>query len=101
MKEPTGTRALFMLLGEGVSNPLISERIAALNARSLKGLETNLEAGIAAGEIRKDVGSTAQATLILAALRGAVGLWLVAPDAVDLAAARDELIATLTRSLKP
>ena len=101
MKEPTGTRALFVLLGEGLSNPLISERIATLNARSVKGFEVNLRAAVAAGEIRADVDPKAQAILILAGLRGAVGLSLLAPGAIDLVAVRDELVASLTRSLKP
>lgn len=98
-KEPTGARALSVVLGEGLSNPLISERIAALNARGIKGFEVNLRAAAIAGEIRPDVDPRAQAILILAGLRGAVALWLLAPDAIDLAAVRDEFVASLKRSL--
>ena len=100
-KDPVGTRALFVLLGEGLGNPLVTERIAELNARSAKSFEVNLRAGMDAGEIRPDIDEKSQAILILAALRGAIGQWLLAPDAIDLAALRDEFIASLRRSLAP
>lgn len=98
-REPTRTRALFVLLGEGLSNPLISKSLAALNARSVRGLESNLAAAIEAGEIRADIDPSAEAVLILAALRGVVSQWLLAPAEIDLAAVRDALLATLQRSL--
>jgi AcrR family transcriptional regulator len=99
-RDPTGTRALFVLLGEGLANPLISDQIAALNARSAKAFELNLRAAIDAGAVRDDIDARAQAILILAALRGAVGQWLLAPGAIDLAAVRDEFVASLKRSLE-
>ena len=100
-KDPVGTRALFVLLGEGLSNPLVTERIAELNARSAKAFEVNLHTAIAAGEVRADIDVAAQAMLILAGLRGAVGQWLLAPTDIDLAAVRDEFVASLKRSLAP
>jgi AcrR family transcriptional regulator len=100
-RTPAATRALFVLLGEGLSNALVTERLAQLNARSAKAIEMNLRAGIAAGDVRKDVDAKSQALLILASLRGAVGLWLLAPDTVDLRAVRHEFIASLRRSLVP
>jgi AcrR family transcriptional regulator len=100
-KTPAVTRALFVLLGEGLSNGLVSERLAQLNARSAQAIETNLRAAMAAGEVRKDIDATSQAILILSSLRGAVGLWLLAPEAIDLRAVRDEFVASLRRSLVP
>jgi AcrR family transcriptional regulator len=100
-KEPAATRALFVLLGEGLNNGLVTERLALLNARSAKAIEMNLRAGVAAADVRKDVDAKSQALLILASLRGAVGLWLLAPDVVDLRAVRNELVASLRRSLVP
>jgi AcrR family transcriptional regulator len=100
-KEPAATRALFVLLGEGLSNGLVTERLARLNARGAKAIEMNLRAAIAAGDVENDVDATSQAILILAGLRGAVGLWLLAPDVVDLRAVRDEFVASLRRSLVP
>jgi AcrR family transcriptional regulator len=100
-RDPIHTRALFVLLGEGLSNPLLAEPLAALNARSVRGFEATITAGVAAGEIRSDVDPAAEAVLILAALRGVVSQWLVAPAAVDLPAIRDALVQTLERSLTP
>ncbi|HWD67250.1 MAG TPA: TetR/AcrR family transcriptional regulator [Caulobacteraceae bacterium] len=100
-KEPAATRALFVLLGEGLSNGLVTERLARLNARGAKAIEMNLRAAIATGDVGNDIDVTSQAILILAGLRGAVGLWLLAPDVVDLRAVRDEFIASLRRSLVP
>lgn len=100
-KDPVGTRALFVLLGEGLGNPLVTERIAELNARSAKAFEINLRTAIAAGEVRRDIDVVAQAMLVLAGLRGAVGQWLLAPAVIDLAAVRDEFVASLKRNLAP
>jgi MAATS-type transcriptional repressor, C-terminal region len=100
-KTPTATRALFVVLGEGLSNGLVTERLAQLNARSAKAIEVSLRAGVAAGDVRADIDAKSQAILILAGLRGAVGLWLLAPDAVDLRVVRDEFVASLRRSLAP
>jgi AcrR family transcriptional regulator len=98
-KTPAGTRALFVLLGDALSNPLIRDQIAALNARSAKAFEVDLRAAVAAGEVRPEIDAAAQGFLVLSALRGAVGQWLLAPDAIDLAAVRDEFVAALERSL--
>lgn len=100
-KDHTKTRALFVLLGEGLSNALVTDRLAELNARSARGFEVNLRAAITAGEIRPDIDPRSQSILILASLRGAVGQWLLAPGSIDLAALRDEFVASLRRSLIP
>jgi AcrR family transcriptional regulator len=99
--KPSATRALFVVLGEGLSNPLVTDRLAQLNARSVKGIELSLRAAITAGEVSAAIDAKARAVLILAGLRGAVGLWLLAPGAIDLDAVRDEFIASLRRSLAP
>jgi AcrR family transcriptional regulator len=98
-KEPAASRALFVLLGDALSNPLIRDQIAALNARSAKAFEINLRAAIATGDVRPEIDAAAHGFLVLSALRGAVGQWLLAPDAIDLVAVRDEFVTALERSL--
>ena len=98
-KKPSATRALFVVLGEGLGNPLVTDHLAKLNARSVKSIELSLRAAIAAGEARADIDAKIQSVLILAGLRGAVGLWLLAPDVIDLGAVRDEFVASLRRNL--
>lgn len=100
-RDPIGARALFVLLGEGVSNDLVTDRLAELNARSASAFEANLSAAVAAGDVRPDIDVKAQAILILATLRGAVGQWLLAPRDIDLAAVSAAFIASLRRSLLP
>jgi AcrR family transcriptional regulator len=100
-KDPARTRALFVLLGEGLTNSLVTERLAQLNARSANAIEMNLRAAIAAGDVRSDIDAKSQALLIFAALRGTVGFWLLASDGLDLRAVRNEFVASLRRSLTP
>ena len=100
-RDPIGTRALFVLLGEGLSNPLVVERLAELNARSARGFAANLAAGVAVGDVRADIDVPAEAFLILSTLRGAVGQWLMSPEAIDLTAVSAAFIASLRRSLTP
>jgi AcrR family transcriptional regulator len=95
------TRALFVVLGEAFTNEALRKKIATLNARSVKPLAENIRAGIARGEIRKNVNSKAQATLILSSMRGAVAQWLVDPDRIDIKTLRNEFVASLKRSLAP
>jgi AcrR family transcriptional regulator len=100
-RDPIGSRALVVLLGEGLSNELVADRLAELNARSAGAFEVNLTAAVAAGDVRADIDVKAQALLILATLRGVVGQWLLAPDEIDLPAVSAEFIASLKRSLAP
>jgi AcrR family transcriptional regulator len=100
-KDPVGVRALFVVLGDALSNGLIRGQLAELNARSAKSFENNLRAAISAGEARADIDAKAMGVLILAGLRGAVSQWLLAPDTIDLDAVRDSFVQTLTRSLAP
>ena len=98
--EGTGlVRALFVLLGDALCNPLIERSIAKLNARSVEAIEVELVAGVRAKEIRSAIDPKAQAQLILATLRGAVSQWLLSPKGIDLARLRDEMSTSLTRSL--
>jgi len=100
-KDPLRTRALFVLMGDGLSNDLIRDPLGELNARSAQAFETNLRAAIEAGEVRADIDAKSMGVLILAGLRGAVGQWLLAPHDIDLDAVRDAFVDALTRSLTP
>jgi AcrR family transcriptional regulator len=98
-RDPVSTRALFVLLGDGLSNRLVQDELAELNARSVRAFEANLLAAVENGEVRRDIDARAQAFVILSMLRGAVSQWLLSPKGIDLARVRDEMIASLKRSL--
>jgi AcrR family transcriptional regulator len=101
LHDPRTTRALFVVLGESITNPVLKAKIASLNAHGCKVLERNIKAGIVAGDISRTVSAKAQATLILSGMRGAVALWLADPAALDLKAMRNEFVASLKRNLAP
>lgn len=69
------------------------------NRHSVDGTAKQIQAGIDKGEIRGDVNVLAEATLLLASLRGARTQWLQAPDKVDLVKVAKELKDHLRRSL--
>jgi AcrR family transcriptional regulator len=98
-RDRVATKALFVLLGDGLSNPLIREPIARLNASGARSFASEVRAGIAAGEVRPGVDPAVQGLLLLAQLRGAVGFWLLSPETIDLAQVREEVVASVTRNL--
>ena len=100
-RDPVATKALFVLLGDGLSNPLIREPIARLNASGARSFASEIRAGIEAGEVRPGVDPDGQGLLLLAQLRGAVGFWLLSPETIDLARVREEMVASVTRNLAP
>lgn len=100
-RTPVRTRALYVLLGEGLNSKLVGPPLAELTARSVKEIEGNLVAGIKARNIRTGINARAQAIAILALLRGSVSQWLLSPRTVDIESLRDEAVTMLTRSLKP
>jgi AcrR family transcriptional regulator len=69
------------------------------NRLAVDGIAAQIRIGIERGEIRPDIDVLAQATLMLAALRGARAQWLQAPDKVDRAAVAEELKAHVKRAL--
>lgn len=69
------------------------------NRLSVDGIAAQIRAGIERGEIRQDVDVLAEATLALAALRGARAQWLQDADKVDLGGVARELKGHIKRSL--
>lgn len=100
-KSPTGTRALFVVLGEALTDEGLRKEIAVLNARSVTSLADDIKAGVVAGEIRKGLNAKSEASLILGGLRGIAALWLNDPERIDLKALRNAFVAGLKRSLAP
>lgn len=92
-------RALHLILSEAISDCALKDALTEANLSSIRGLEMEIRAGIAAGEIRSDVDPHAQAILILAGLRGVMAQWLINNDMVNLDHVLDEFIAATTRSL--
>lgn len=98
-KNLTWLRAFQAVLGSALTHPPLAVAIAQLNRDSINGFATMIGNAIERGEIRADVNPKAQATLILASLRGVLALWLLDAEHVDLDAARKEMLANLRRCL--
>lgn len=100
-RDPISVRALFVVLGEALTNETVRKAIAELNARLVASITDDIRAGISAGDIRRGVNAKAEAALVLAGLRGAAAQWLTDPEGVDLKALRSEFLAGLKRRLSP
>jgi AcrR family transcriptional regulator len=100
VKDTRSARALALIQKEALTAQSEYRGILRkFNRQSIDGIALQIQAGIDKGEIRSDVNALAQATLTLAALRGARTQWLQAADKVDLAKVAKELKNHLRRSL--
>ena len=95
----TTLRAFHAVLGSAVKQTPLSKAIAKLNRHSVESFARTLQSGIDRKEIRHDIETTAQATLILSALRGVMTQWLLDPKQVSLDSIKRELRTNLQRSL--
>ncbi|HEX2890658.1 TetR/AcrR family transcriptional regulator [Vineibacter terrae] len=100
-REPVMLRALQTVLAGGLNKPALVDAIAALNRDSAGAIATDIRAGIANGEIRRGIDPDTWSILVLAAVRGVIAQWLVAPAQVDVAALRADFVASLRRSFAP
>jgi AcrR family transcriptional regulator len=92
-------RAFHAVLGSALKQSKLSTAIARLNRDSTAGFAALIRDGMERGEIRADVDPSAQAALILAALRGAMSQWMLDPDHLDLDAIKEAITGNLRRSL--
>ena len=95
----TTLRAFHAVLGSAVKQTSLSAAIAQLNRHSVESFARTLKSGIERGEIRRDIDASAQAAIIISALRGVMTQWLLDSKRVNLNAIKKELRAGLTRSL--
>lgn len=93
-------RALYLIQKEALTQQSEFRGVMCkTNRLAIEGLEKQIRIGIAAGDIRSDIDPAAEATLLLAALRGARAQWLLAPDDVDMPAVAAELIEHVKRTI--
>lgn len=100
-RNKAAVRAFHAVLGSALTQPSLAGAVARLNRDSVARFARAIERGIARGEIRSEVDPKAQAALIVAGLRGAVTQWLIDPRRVPLDAIREQMVASLRRSLAP
>jgi AcrR family transcriptional regulator len=92
-------RAFHAVLGSALKHAALTASIAELNRNSTDSFARLIQSGIDRGEIRKTVVAYAQASLVIAALRGVMNQWLLDPEHTDIDAIKYEFIENLRRSL--
>ncbi|MBU1375102.1 MAG: TetR/AcrR family transcriptional regulator [Alphaproteobacteria bacterium] len=97
-KSPTRLRGFYEVLYAGLRHASIAPSIAKLNQDSAGSFARNIRAAQERGEVRADLDPETEGEIVIAALRGLMTQWLIAPDAVDLDKTRDALVAGLRRN---
>ena len=95
-------RLLYVLMGEGLGPvPEIREVFVDLNREFRALAQRWIEAGAAAGQIRREVSPSVEAALFVGLVRGAATQWLTDPGCFALDAVREEIKAILRARLTP
>ncbi|HEY7799369.1 MAG TPA: TetR/AcrR family transcriptional regulator [Hyphomonadaceae bacterium] len=100
-RDPKSLRAFQAILGGGLTRPELAPLVERLNADSIDGLASLIKRAREKGEIRADARPRAEASIILASMRGVMFQWLIDPDHVKLSRVRDTLISNIRKSLLP
>ncbi len=95
----TNTRALLLMAESLIEDSGMGDQIAEYNARVVQHVEDHIRAGIATGEIRRDVQAKAVAAMIMGALRGVMLQKLNRDSTLDLKTVSRQMIDLLVRSL--
>ena len=100
-RNPKSLRAFQAILGSGLTRPELAPLVKRLNEESIDGLATLIKHAREKGEIRADARPRAEASIILASMRGVMFQWLIDPNHVKLSRVRDTLISSIRVSLLP
>jgi AcrR family transcriptional regulator len=100
-RDPVSLRAFMGILSAGTSHNELAPLVARLTRESIDGLADLIKRARAKGEVRADARPRAEASIILASMRGVMFQWLINPDHVSLSRVRDCLTANIRRSLAP
>ncbi len=100
-RDPVTVRAFQCILAGGLTRGDLAPIMNQLNRNSVDGLASIIKLARDKGEVRADVRPRAEASLILASMRGVMFQWLTIPDHVSLSRMRDALVTNIRRSLAP
>jgi AcrR family transcriptional regulator len=91
--------ALHTVRAGALHKPSVAKVIAKINGDSARAIEADIRAGIAKGDIRRDIDAAAWSMLTLASANGVIAQWLIDPDGVNLTALRTAFVASVKRGL--
>ncbi|RXH06672.1 TetR/AcrR family transcriptional regulator [Bradyrhizobium vignae] len=96
------SRAIYLMQKEAFFNTSgLADVFRKYNKRAVKRLESEIRAGIANGEIRKDADPKAEAIVLLALTRGLRTQWILAPDKLNLLKMKTEMADFVRTNLSP
>ncbi|MCP3985512.1 MAG: TetR family transcriptional regulator [bacterium] len=94
-------RAFYVLMAESIGPmPELREMFARATQEFREFIESEMRAGIEAGDIRASIDPSAQAVLFVGSLRGVTLQRLVDPSGVDIDTTRKQLLDNLERTLR-
>jgi AcrR family transcriptional regulator len=93
-------RSFHAVIGAAPGKAAIAAASARLTEASRRSFAALIRAGIRRGEIRSDVAPEVEAVWILAALRGVMAQWVIAPDKTPIARVRDAFTRNVRRALE-
>lgn len=99
-RDPTTVRVYQALLGASLTNAELRPLGARIAKQAVEDFAELIRDARALGEVRKDVHARTEASLIIAALRGAMFQWLINPDHVSLSHMGDSLAANVRTALQ-
>jgi AcrR family transcriptional regulator len=100
VENPTSVRAYQTIIGGALTRPELRPVVDRMTRQSIDDLAGLISEGREKGEIRADARPRAEASIILASLRGVLFQWLITPDHVSLSRMRDCLVTNVRNTLK-
>lgn len=101
LRDPVSLRAFLNILSAGAGPTELAQNVAHITREAIDGIADLIKRAREKGEIRADARPRAEASIIIASMRGVMFQWLINPDHVSLSRVRDCLIDNIRRSLAP
>jgi len=99
-RDPTTVRVYQALISAGLTRADLRPLSARITQQAVEDIAGLIRDARQLGEVRPDVHSPTEASLIIAALRGVLFQWLINPDHVSLSRMRDSLATNVRNALK-
>lgn len=100
IENPMSVRAYQTILINGLTRPDLKPLVDRMITQSINDIGGLIALGQQVGEIRADADPYAEASIIIASMRGVLFQWLINPDHVSLSRVRDSLVASVRNTLK-
>lgn len=100
IENPESLRAYQIILINGITRPELKPLVDRMIQQSINDIAGLILLAQQTGEVRADVDPYAEASIIIASMRGVMFQWLINPDHVSLSRVRDSLVTNVRTTLK-